>query len=295
MNDLRVSLICTVFNEESSIANLIDSVNSQTVLPDEMVVVDGGSSDNTCQVIRGRLDSHVRLNLIVDATCNRSVVAGPISRGRNVAIRNASFEHILVTDAGCVLDRDWVRNMKAGLVKGADVVSGYYRPKPGNRFQNFIGDIFCPPLEYKNPKDFLPSSRSIAFTRGIWREVGGYPEDTYAGEDTKFDLQLFAKTDRVVVESSAFVYWELPEDLGSLFRKVYQYGLGDGGQAHAGDRYLFRALCVLFPPLYLLLVVAGRRRAFGYVIYVAQVLGYARGLAGRWFGRSASAHMRGTS
>jgi len=294
-DELQVALICTVFNEERSIARFIDSVNGQTVLPDEMVVVDGGSDDRTCQLIEDRLDKRVRLNLIIDSTCNRRFVSGPIARGRNCAIRSASFEHILVTDAGCVLDRDWVRRLKGRLAEGADVVSGCYRPQPGTRFQNLVGSIFCPAVEYKHAKDFLPSSRSIAFTRRIWREVGGYPEDTYTGEDTKFDLLLFAKTERVVIESAAIVFWEMPEDLSALFRKVYQYGVGDGGQAHAGGRYLLRALCVLFPPLYVLLVLTGRRKAFGYVIYLAQVLGYLRGVAGRRFGWRSRAVVRGNS
>jgi len=294
-DELRVALICTVFNEERSIARFIDSVNCQTVLPDEMVVVDGGSADRTCQVIRDRLDRRVRLNLIIDSTCNRRFVPGPIARGRNCAIRSASFEHILVTDAGCVLDRDWVRNLKGRLAEGADVVSGYYQPQPGTRFQNLVGSIFCPAIKYKEVKDFLPSSRSIAFTRRIWLEVGGYPEDTYTGEDTKFDLLLFAKTERVVIESSAIVFWEMPENFSALFRKVYQYGVGDGGQAHAVGRYLFRALCVFFPPLYLLLVLTGRRKAFGYVVYLAQVLGYVRGLAARRFRWRSRSGMRENS
>ena len=40
---------------------------------------------------------------------------------------------------------------------------------------------------------FLPSGRSIAFKKSAWKEVGGYPENLYTGEDTLFDLKLKEK------------------------------------------------------------------------------------------------------
>ncbi|MBM4458941.1 MAG: glycosyltransferase, partial [Chloroflexi bacterium] len=49
---MRVSVICTVLNEGEAIRRLLDSLASQTRQPDEVVVVDGGSRDNTTAVIR---------------------------------------------------------------------------------------------------------------------------------------------------------------------------------------------------------------------------------------------------
>ena len=45
----RTSLIVTVLNEADTIDQLLESVVAQTCLPDEVVVVDGGSSDRTWQ------------------------------------------------------------------------------------------------------------------------------------------------------------------------------------------------------------------------------------------------------
>ncbi|MBC7812473.1 MAG: glycosyltransferase, partial [Burkholderiales bacterium] len=42
-----ISLISTVLNEGESIRPLMESLTRQTRQPDEVVIVDGGSADNT--------------------------------------------------------------------------------------------------------------------------------------------------------------------------------------------------------------------------------------------------------
>ncbi|NOX60915.1 MAG: glycosyltransferase, partial [Chloroflexi bacterium] len=42
-----MSLIATVYNEGAAIRKLLDSIVAQTLPPDEIVIVDGGSTDDT--------------------------------------------------------------------------------------------------------------------------------------------------------------------------------------------------------------------------------------------------------
>ena len=51
MRNNKLSLIVTVLNEEKYIGKLIDSVAIQSKIPDEIIIVDGGSTDNTLSVI----------------------------------------------------------------------------------------------------------------------------------------------------------------------------------------------------------------------------------------------------
>ena len=48
---MKISFVTTVFNEEKTINKLLDSIKKQTVYPDEVIIVDGGSTDNTLSVI----------------------------------------------------------------------------------------------------------------------------------------------------------------------------------------------------------------------------------------------------
>ena len=47
-----------------------------------------------------------------------------------------------------------------------------------------------PAMDDIDPQTFLPSSRSIAFTKEAWAAVGGYPEWLDYCEDLLFDLAL---------------------------------------------------------------------------------------------------------
>ena len=47
----KASLVITIRNEEKSIEGLLDSILNQTKQPDQIVIVDGGSTDGTINKI----------------------------------------------------------------------------------------------------------------------------------------------------------------------------------------------------------------------------------------------------
>ena len=49
---MKVSLIITVLNEARSLPTLLDSIAAQTRPPDEVIICDGGSTDNTIDLLR---------------------------------------------------------------------------------------------------------------------------------------------------------------------------------------------------------------------------------------------------
>ena len=114
---MRVSVICTVLNEGESIRRLMDSLANQTRPPEEIVIVDGGSRDNTVAVLNeyaGRLPLHV----LVEPGAN-------ISHGRNVAIANTTG------DVDCL---DGRRGLAGAAVAGeAGRADGRWRWQIANR------------------------------------------------------------------------------------------------------------------------------------------------------------------
>ena len=42
-----ISVVMPVYNEEKNIVDTLNALFNNTVLPDEVIVADGGSSDNT--------------------------------------------------------------------------------------------------------------------------------------------------------------------------------------------------------------------------------------------------------
>ena len=121
---MRVSVITTVKNEESSIARLLDSLLAQSRALDEVVLADGGSTDRTREIARSYVGRGLPLR-IVDAPGSN------ISQGRNAAIRDAVGDVVASVDAGVRLDPSWLAELIApwdGPVgEPPDVVSGFFQ------------------------------------------------------------------------------------------------------------------------------------------------------------------------
>ena len=151
-----ISLIATVLNEGESIHRLMRSIADQTRLPDEVVIVDGGSRDDTVSIIENYADK-LPLRVLIEPGCN-------ISAGRNHAIAAARGDIIASTDAGVELAPDWLEKLTRPLVDDVSVgvVGGFFNAEATTPFELAMGATVLPLVNEINPATFLPSSRSIA-------------------------------------------------------------------------------------------------------------------------------------
>lgn len=222
---MRVTVIVTVRNEAASIWHLLDSLAAQTEPPDEIVIVDGGSTDGTAEIIRAHpLTTSGTLRLLVREGSN-------ISQGRNAAITAATGEIIAATDAGVRLTREWLRELLRPFrveTPPPDIVSGFFAPDVDTPFEVAMGATVLPEVGDIKPAKFLPSSRSVAFRRAAWEAVGGYPEWLDYCEDLVFDLKLRHVGYRFRFAPQALVYFRPRSTLRAFFRQYYRYARGDG-------------------------------------------------------------------
>ena len=116
---MKVSLITTVLNEENSIEKFLKSVIQQTKKPNEFIIVDGGSTDNTYEIIKKYAKKYNWIKVF-------RVNGASVGMGRNIAIQKARNKIIACTDAGCILDRKWLEKITKPFQKnkGIDVVVG---------------------------------------------------------------------------------------------------------------------------------------------------------------------------
>ena len=269
-------MILTVYNEAGNIAVFLESIRAQTVLPDEIIIVDGGSTDDTPALIARFIVENKGLNLKLIGETERINIA----KGRNIAISRSKGGIIAVTDAGCVLDGNWFREITEPFSKddSIDIVSGWYEPLMETGFHRKAADATAPALADIDPASFLPSSRSIAFKRACWEKAGGYPEHlTLCGEDTLFDLNLKELGFKFFFNPQAKVFWRMRDNLRALLRQTYMYGLGDGEARIFTGTYCVRVLALLFPPLMVFTKKGFKYFGLRYLIYWALVLGWKKG------------------
>lgn len=218
---MKVTLISTVYNEANNIGLFLDSLSMQTRLPDEVVICDAGSTDGTAEILKDFASKFsCSFNIIVEE--------GNRSHGRNTAIRHATHEIIAGTDAGCVLDPHWLERIISPFEKDSsvDVVSGFYSACGKTWFEKCVA-VATLSTKGVDPETFLPSTRSIAFRRSAWEDVGGLPEHLEYAEDTKFGLDLRAAGKRFVFASDALVYWRPRATLLQVFNQSYNYARGN--------------------------------------------------------------------
>jgi glycosyltransferase involved in cell wall biosynthesis len=221
---MKVSLALTVLNEGDHIRRLLDSICNQHRQPEEVVICDGGSRDNTLAAIQeyaGRLP----LKIVSEPDAN-------ISQGRNAAIRAATGDIIAVTDAGVWLEKDWLKELVEiwDLEVGSSPVlaAGFYQSDPQTTFEIALGATTLPDVSEINPAKFLPSSRSVAFRKEAWAAVGGYPEWLDFSEDVVFDLKMREKFGLFAFAPKAVAHFRPRPSLAAFARQYFNYAKGDG-------------------------------------------------------------------
>ncbi len=233
---LRVTVIATVLNEEASVAELIDSLAAQTRVPDEVIISDGGSTDGTVERLRAAAGDRLNLQIL-------RLPGSNISQGRNAAVGRATGDVIAVTDAGVRLKPTWLAQLVAPFEKRPgrlDVVSGFFEPAPRSIFELAMGATVLPTREEINPARFLPSSRSVAFTREAWRKAGGYPEWLDYCEDVVFDIALRRAGCVFAWAPEAVALFRPRGNLRAFWTQYYRYARGDGKASLWPERHAIR-------------------------------------------------------
>ncbi len=266
----RISVIATVYNEAENIHALLDSLAAQTRKPDEVVIVDGGSSDGTPDRIRAYSD-RLPLRVLVEPGCN-------ISAGRNAAIAASTGDIIAATDAGVRLDAGWLAEITAPFFEESDAppdfVSGVFLPDPQTTFEVAMAATVLPtPAEFRKGR-FLPSSRSVAFRRKVWEAVGGYPEWMDYSEDVLFDLAVMRRGYRVAYAPQAVVHFRPRPGLAAYWRQYRNYAFGDGEGLLWPKRHLIRYVTYLVAAPALLHLALVRRKRLGWLGLAAGVAAY---------------------
>lgn len=218
---MKFSIVVTTFNDCRSIRHFISDLSMQLLQPDEVVIADGGSTDDTKPIIL-EMSSQLNFTLRLISSDQRL----NISQGLNIAIKEAKNDLIVILCAGNSYPSSFLDEMLNDHIKNLSGVT--YAKVIGERrtlFQKIFSDYF---LKGTTPKDWGPSNRGVCIDKKVFIQHGLFLEQfSYAGEDTEFFRRLTLANVSFSCCDNAVLTWQEPENLHDFHKKMSVNAIAD--------------------------------------------------------------------
>lgn len=114
---MKTAIIVTSYRRSGALELVLQSVASQTEMPDEVIVADDGSGPDVRSLV-DRWSERLSLTFVWQADLNFRA-----ARARNLAAVKASCEHLIFIDGDCLLPPDFVKAHRR-LAADRKIVSG---------------------------------------------------------------------------------------------------------------------------------------------------------------------------
>lgn len=216
---LSVSLAIPCFNADSYIQSALDSIYSQTVAPDEIIIVNDGSTDKTTEVLR----QHSTLKVI-----NHQDNLG-IAGSRNSALVAACGDIIVFMDADGIADPQFIEKLLTGYSddrvggvggKGIEAIQNTFsdRWRKEVLFQHW-GKLTCKDVP------FLFGLCS-SYRKSALKDVNGFDQIfKTSGEDMDVGFRLHEAGYTLSYYPEAKVYHQREDNRQSIKKMAYRHCL----------------------------------------------------------------------
>ncbi len=262
---VETTVVIITLNRPALLAEALASLERQTRMPGEVLVVDNGPSAGTAGVVRS---FQPRLPVTCLAEPRRGYGAA-----RNCGLARSSGRILVFLDDDCQAAPDWMEKLLAPIESGeADIVGGSricVRPGLAARLDYLSAD--APVLHPRLPRRYVRhlSTANLAMCRGVGEKVGVFDETLATCEDRDFCARALALGCRILYEPEARVS-HLPPIYGlpDYFRRMVRYGRGTSQYflRHRDTEPLAR-LFPASPALRLLMLPALAAMGAGYLVW----------------------------
>ena len=262
----KISIATTTFNDEKTIIPVLNQLLNQTVLPDEIVIADGGSKDKTVSVIKEYAQkSPVKILVISDGKRRN------IPQGFNDAIKNAHNPWILVMGTGNSYREDFIEQLL--MAKQGTKAKVLYSTIIGNettRFGHWFNQYF---LRGNKVQDLDISNHGMLINREVFEQIGYFWESfIYAGEDFEFARRVHKNKIESCWVKDAIAYWDTPQTWKDYKKKMNVNSIADW-QIEDSKTILKRCGLQIFALLVYIAVVLWKPALFSLLIPMIVLIG----------------------
>lgn len=225
--DPLVSVVVVTYNSERTVGETLASLAEQTYPDDryEMLVVDGGSSDDTEAIVAEY------------GAAFHVVEGGTIGACRNYGVDVADGDYVAFTDSDCAVPATWLRSHVDRIADADDHIAGVggpNRPFPDDpAFAKLVGSLQGTIFgsggsPQSHTIDRVREVRSVACCNVIYDaavfETHRYDGDINVGEDAEFHYRLSEAGYRFLFDPSIAVSHHLSATFGAFAKKSRSYG-----------------------------------------------------------------------
>lgn len=114
---MKISVVMTTYNGEKYIEEQLDSIQRQTRLPDEVLIFDDCSSDNTVEVVQ----KYIKKNLTVGWKIERNIKNKGWKKNFYDGIKEATGDYVFLSDQDDIWIPDKIEMMVEVLEKNKDI------------------------------------------------------------------------------------------------------------------------------------------------------------------------------
>ena len=204
MDNIKVSVIVPVYNEERYISATLDSIINQNFKDFELIVVDDGSTDNTLEIVNEKLSAS-KINHKIIHQENKGV-----SSARNRGIAESCGDYIVFVDADDYIltdhlyhlyNPDYDFNLIQLVKKDEDKLSKTYFYKTDEMTTE---EFIKLELEMKIPFNFV----QLSYNADIIRNNGlKFREDVTYGEDNDFAMRALSYGDKIGISNEITYFY----------------------------------------------------------------------------------------
>jgi rhamnosyltransferase len=222
-----ITVIIPTYNAGRRFAELLDGLQKQTLKPEQILVVDTGSTDETCKAAR---DRNCTVNVIKRSDFDHGTT-------RNLAASRSQGEFMVFLSQDAVpADERMIDELIKPMMADPNIAVCYGRqiPRPNaGPLERFAREFNYPEesvlknrssIKSLGMKTFFCSNSCSAFRRSIFNELGGFKNNVIVNEDMLYAAQAILKGYSVYYSAAAKVCHSHPFGTVRTFKRYFNIG-----------------------------------------------------------------------